>query len=314
MPPIRIFAPAKVNLTLHVTGQRADGYHLLDSLVAFAPVGDWVEVSQADHLSLSVDGPEAAGVPTDDSNLVVRAVLHHARKCGLDGRLALRLTKALPPASGIGGGSSDAAAALRGVMALLHTPELWCRDGKLAVQGHAMAEQAILDLAGLGADVAMCHAPAPVRVRGIGEMMEPTPLPPLPAVLVNPRVEVPTSAVFRALACKDNAPMPAAIPAFAGPRDCILWLRDQRNDLEAPAILAAPVIADVMAALNAQTGVCLARMSGSGATCFALFDTVDQASAACVLLRHERPDWWLASGVLGDQTGISAAQVTRATT
>lgn len=316
MPRTRVFAPAKINLALHVTGLRADGFHLLDSLVAFAPVGDWLEMEVADHLSLTVDGAESAGVPTGATNLVARAVFHHAETCGFDGRLAMRLTKNLPPASGIGGGSSDAAAALRGVMALFGTPEIWCRDGKLALEAHedAIKQLAILDLSGLGADVPMCYAPRPARIGGIGEISAPVPLPDLPAVLVNPRVEVPTPSVFRGLATKSNAPMPTTIPAFAHTRDCILWLADQRNDLQPPAIAAAPVIAEVLAVLSAQPGAGLARMSGSGATCFALFETRIQAQAAHEAIAKAQPGWWVAEGVLGDQTALSVPQVIRATT
>ena len=314
MAGIRVFAPAKINLTLHVTGQRADGFHLLDSLVVFAPVGDWVEVALSDNLSLEVHGPEAAGVPTDGTNLVARAVYHHAEKCGFDGKVALRLTKNLPAASGIGGGSSDAAAALRGVMALMETPEIWCRDGQLAIEAHweAFAQLAVLDLVGLGADVPMCYAPRPARSKGVGEALTPVSLPPLPAVLVNPRVAVPTPAVFRALSHKVNPPMPKVIPAFATPHDCIAWLREQRNDLQTPAIETAPIIAEVVKVLATQPGAALARMSGSGSTCFALFETETQAKAACTRISLTHAGWWVAAGVLGDQTAISAAQVIRA--
>lgn len=316
MPQTKVFAPAKVNLTLHVIGQRADGYHLLDSLVTFAPVGDWLHLAVSDQPSLAVDGPMSANVPADATNLVARAIRHHADICGFDGKLALRLTKNLPPASGIGGGSSDAAAAIRGAMALLNTPEIWCRDGKLAVdigRGGTVVP-AILDLAALGADVPMCHAPKPARIGGIGEALVATTLPRLPAVLVNPRVAVPTPLVFRGLVRKDNAPMPSTIPAFGTARACIAWLRAQRNDLQAPAINAAPLIADVLAVLAAQPGAGLARMSGSGATCFALFNTEAEAEGAQARIAAHHPDWWVAQGLLGDQTARSAPQAMRATT
>ena len=286
MPETEVFAPAKVNLTLHVTGQRPDGYHLLDSLVAFAPVGDVLRVAPGQGLSLHITGPMAGGVPGDGSNLVMKAAALLAGTAPGTRGASLRLDKHLPPASGIGGGSSDAAAAIRG-LALL-----WGDDLPPG-------------LARLGADVPMCLMPHPQRVGGIGDVLEPVTLPPLPAILVNPRVEVPTSAVFRGLARKDNPPMPKAIPAFAGASDCIDWLVTQRNDLQAPAIAAAPVIAEVLGALTALPGCRLARMSGSGATCFALFATETEAGAASAALSARHPDWWVAAGALGDQSDRS---------
>ena len=271
MPPIEVLAPAKVNLALHVTGQRADGYHLLDSLVAFAPFGDRIGLTPAAAPMLRVTGPEAAGVPEGPENLVLRAA-------ALAGRTAeITLEKNLPPASGIGGGSSDAAAVLR---ALGAAPE---------------------GLERLGADVPMCLVPRPARVRGIGEQLEPVTLPPLPAVLVNPRLEVATPAVFRALSWRENPPLPE-LPAFGGAVDCIDWLRERRNDLEPPAVALAPVIGTVLAMLRATPGCRLARMSGSGATCFALYATLAEAEAALARVRIARPSWWAACGALGDQT------------
>ncbi|MEO1949619.1 4-(cytidine 5'-diphospho)-2-C-methyl-D-erythritol kinase [Thioclava sp.] len=278
---IDAFAPAKINLTLHVIGQRADGYHLLDSLVAFGPMGDRLVLRESDALSLSVAGPEAAGVPADPSNLVLKAASLLSRPAGQGAEI--HLDKHLPPASGIGGGSSDAAAALRGLAALWGQP-------------------LPAETARLGADVPMCLTPQPQRVRGIGETLDPVALPPLPALLVNPRVEVPTPAIFKGLDSKDNPPMPEALPTFTGAPDCIDWLATQRNDLQAPAIASAPVIGEVLDGLMMLPGCRLARMSGSGATCFALFETLDGAQAAEAMLAQRRPDWWRASGMLGDQT------------
>lgn len=286
MSRIEGFAPAKINLTLHVTGQRADGYHLLDSLVTFAPVGDRLSVAPADELSLGVTGPEAAGVPEDGSNLVLRAARLLAEKQDIRRGARITLEKCLPAASGIGGGSSDAAAALR----LL--ARLWGLDPLPPPQSFAP----------LGADVPMCLAPVPQRVGGIGEELHPVTLPPLPALLVNPRIEVATPAVFRALASKTNPPMPDSLPAFAGAGECIDWLAAQRNDLQAPAIALAPVIAELLVRLGALPGCRLARMSGSGATCFALFETPVAAEAAAERLRATHPGWWIAAGTLGDQT------------
>jgi len=301
-------AYAKVNLCLHVTGQRADGYHLLDSLVVFAPFGDELRVALADKLSLVVTGPESAGVPEDGRNLVAKAVYHHADKCGLDGRLAMYLVKTLPAASGIGGGSADAAAALRGVMQIFETPEMWpdapIRNGTMEIEAHsdAMKQLARLDLAGLGADVPMCYLSYPARVRGIGDDITRVVLPPLPAVLLNPRVEVSTPAVFKALPQKTN-PMLPDLPRFATQRACIDWLAQQRNDLQAPAMELAPAIAATLATLADLPDCQLVRMSGSGATCFALFETQQQAETALQLVRAARPDWWSACGTLGDQSG-----------
>ena len=268
---MREFAPAKINLALHVTGQRADGYHLLDSIVVFAGVGDWIAVAPADGLSLTVTGPQRAGL-TGDNNLVLRA----ARALGV--AAALELEKHLPVASGIGGGSADAAATLRALCTL---------------RGMAMPDAAAV--LALGADVPVCLAGIPVRMQGVGDVL--TPLRALPdcyVVLVNPGVAVATPAVFKALPRKDNPPM-AAMPACGSAMELAAWLAGQRNDLEAPAMTLAPVIADVKAALQAQHGCLLARMSGSGATCFGLFATEDLAKAAAAALRQDAPAWWVAA-------------------
>jgi 4-diphosphocytidyl-2-C-methyl-D-erythritol kinase len=281
MTAVEVFAPAKVNLTLHVTGQRADGYHLLDSLVAFADVGDRVTLAMAEAPSFRVTGPFAAEVPSDAGNLVLRA----ARLCAPDRSLAIGLEKVLPPASGIGGGSADAAAVARGVAALF---------------GGSVDPGALL---ALGADVPMCLASGPARVGGIGERIAPVAgLPPLAAVLVNPLRPMPTPPVFAALARKDNPPMPDPFPDFAGPDDLIGWLAAQRNDLEAPAAAILPELSGVLAALGACEGARLARMSGSGATCFALFDDEGAAALAADRLGASHPGWWVRAAVLGDQS------------
>ena len=285
MRRIDVFAPAKVNLALHVTGQRADGYHLLDSLVAFSPVGDGLTLTPAEGLGLKVGGPEGAAVPEGPENLVLKAAALFGAGA------AVGLDKCLPAASGIGGGSSDAAAALRGMAALTGQP---LPDAAAVLK--------------LGADVPMCLDPRPARTRGIGEDLTPVALPALPAVLVNPRVEVPTPSVFKALSCKDNPPLPE-IPAFADAGACIAWLADQRNDLQAPAVAQAPVIAEVLAVLAALPGCKLARMSGSGATCFGLFATEAEAEAAQAALARAHPAWWSAHGSLGDQARKAAASL-----
>lgn len=247
-----------------------DGYHLLDSIVVFAGVGDWVTVAPAKVSRLTVTGPCAAGLAGDD-NLVLRA----ARVLGVGAAIALE--KHLPVASGIGGGSADAAATLRGLVAL----------------GADMPDAAAV--LALGADVPVCLAGRPVRMQGVGEML--TPLPSLPAchmVLVNPGVAVATPDVFKALPQKDN-PAIDAVPDWASAADLAAWLSGLRNDLEAPAISLAPVIAEVKAALQARPGCLLARMSGSGATCFGLFASEELAKAAAGALREETPAWWVAA-------------------
>lgn len=292
MTRVRVFAPAKVNLALHVTGRRADGYHLLDSLVVFADVGDDLIVGPAPGLSLTVRGPEAAGVPADASNLALRAAAVMAEGAGA----ALELVKNLPAASGIGGGSADAAAALRAMMALRGIGR-----GALAARAAEFAPQAAAILA-LGADVPMCLLPRPLRARGIGERLDPVDLPAVAAVLVNPRVALPTADVFRALHARDNPPMPGELPDFADAPALARWLALQRNDLEAAALRVQPLVATVLAAVAATGGCLLARMSGSGATCFGLYATEAEALRAAERLRAERPGWWIARTVLGDQS------------
>lgn len=253
---------AKLNLTLHVTGRRDDGYHLLDSLVCFAAVGDRVQLSPG-PLSLVIDGPFATGLVADDDNLCLRA----ARLAG--GNAAIRLTKNLPVASGIGGGSADAAAVLRA----------------MAQMGHPLPDAPEQ----LGADVPVCIGSVTARMQGIGETITPLPaLPPLHLVLVNPRVAVSTPQIFKAMTCCDNLPMPD-IPAFADAAALIGWLQSTRNDLQAPAMSIAPVIGDVLEAL-VHVGAGFSRMSGSGATCFGIFDSADRAASAAAAL--SRKGWW----------------------
>ncbi len=261
---ISVPAPAKINLSLHITGQRADGYHLLDSLVVFAEIGDLVHLRPG-PLSLTITGPFAEGLYADADNLCLRA----AHLAG--GEAAITLEKNLPVASGIGGGSADAAAVLRGFDARPSQPE------------------------SLGADVPVCLAGLPVRMRGLGEILDPVPaLPPLALVLVNPGKGLSTPQVFRALERRDHAPM-GDLPDFPDTAALIAFLRDCRNDLEAPAIRLLPEIATCLEALRDQ-GALLARMSGSGATCFGIFaDMVAARAAAAALSQPGRhPGWWIA--------------------
>ena len=295
---IEVFAPAKINLTLHVTGQRNDGYHLLDSLVAFATIGDVVTISEGDALTLAVDGPENDGLPDDMQNLAMRA----AALVRQDGA-ALTLTKNLPASSGIGGGAADAAAAYRGM--LYHTDRT-CRELSSAskrVVGHH-AEK----LLALGADIPMCLLSRSARVTGIGEHIEPLSLPYVPAVLVNSRLPVATPDVFRALTHRQNASMPDELPVFQDVERLIGWLAGMRNDLEAAALKVAPVIGDVLGALKTFGGCKLARMSGSGATCFGLFTTPEAASDVALELGAAHPDWWVKETVVGEQSALATPQ------
>lgn len=278
-------ARAKVNLALHVTGRRADGYHLLDSLVVFPGLGDRLEAEPGPGLSLSIDGPFGRDLDAGPANLVMRAAGLFAGGQGA----ALRLEKSLPVASGIGGGSADAAATLRLLARLWRLP--------------LPAPDAVL---GLGADVPVCLAGRSCRMQGIGEALTPVALPSFAIVLVNPGVPVPTGAVFAGLASRDN-PGLGALPRF--PDACALfdWLAGQRNDLEPPAVACAPSIGQALAALAAQPDCRLARMSGSGATCFGLFATLPAALAAADALRRAAPDWWVAAAPVANRAATPVA-------
>lgn len=276
--PFQELAPAKVNLALHVTGRRPDGYHLLDSLVVFARVGDLLEAEPAPGLSLTLAGKFAGSLGVDAGNSVLRA----AELLRTPGRgAALRLTKMLPVAAGLGGGSADAAAALR-LLARLWGLEI-------------PAPHAVL---GLGADVPVCLVGGAARMRGIGERLDPVALPPFWLALVNPGVPVSTAAVFAGLASRDNPGLPDP-PEFRDAAALCAWLGAARNDLEAPARAIAPMIETALAALAAQPGCGLARMSGSGATCFGIFAEEAAALAAMAALRSAHPDWWVAAAPAG---------------
>ncbi|MAB00398.1 MAG: 4-(cytidine 5'-diphospho)-2-C-methyl-D-erythritol kinase [Stappia sp.] len=290
-----MLARAKVNYALHVTGQRDDGYHLLESLVAFPQAGDRLTLEtggpgtgtppDGSGPGLCVSGPFAEGLDgagTDD-NLVLRAARAFLSRASEDDAPALsfHLDKTLPVASGIGGGSADAAAALT----LLDQ----AFPGRLTpAELGGIAET-------LGADVPMCLEGRPALVSGIGEAVSPlAALPGHALVLVNPGVPVATPAVFRALSRRDNPPLPplpgtglATLDALTG------WLAATRNDLEAPAIAVCPQIEGVLAALRDQDGVLLARMSGSGATCFAILEDLAGARALANRLAIARPGWWI---------------------
>ena len=279
----RSLAPAKINLFLHVGDRRADGYHNLLSLAVFADIGDWLALAPSNALSLRLTGPFAAALANDAGNLVLKAARALADWAAANGFTAtgveLTLEKNLPIASGIGGGSSDAAAAL--LMLAAH----WT----LPIGIDKLRE---LGLA-LGADVPVCLDARPTLMSGIGEILRPAPeLPPFALVLVNPGVGVPTARIFKGLRTRTGTADPKPFTG-ATAHDLALWLDHLSNDLAAPAIDIAPVITHVEAAITATENCLLARMSGSGATCFGMYATHDQASNAAEALAKAHPDWWV---------------------
>lgn len=283
-------APAKINLTLHVLGRRTeDGYHVLESLVAFAEVSDTLTLAPGPELTLEVFGPTAGPAGPTDENLVLRAARNLAAQVPDMTLGAFRLEKRLPVAAGIGGGSSDAAAALR-LLAELNSLGL-DHPGVVAT---ARAT---------GADVPVCLDPRARMMRGAGEAVGPQlGLAPLPAVLINPGVPVSTAPVFRALGLAPGDTLRgAAHPAVAsdlGPEGVLAAIGQARNDLEAAALTVAPVIADVLAILRDQPGCRLARMSGSGATVFAIFVDPQAAQRASDVVRAGQPSWWVEATTL----------------
>jgi 4-diphosphocytidyl-2-C-methyl-D-erythritol kinase len=277
-------APAKVNLSLHVTGKRPDGYHLLDSLVVFAGIGDVLRGRPAETLSLEIVGPFATGLAGEPDNLVLRAARLLADQMGVSAGAALTLEKHLPIASGIGGGSADAAATLRLLL------RLWRLDASSETfRGliQKLAQQ-------LGADVPVCLRGQAARMRGIGETLEPVPtLPAAGLLLVNPGIALATADVFRTRSALFSVapPLPESWPnvnALAS------YLRTAANDLETPARSLRPEIDAVLLAIGATDGCLIARMSGSGATCFGLFLDPGAAMAAAETLRGR--GWWCWGG------------------
>jgi 4-diphosphocytidyl-2-C-methyl-D-erythritol kinase len=285
-------APAKVNLTLRVIGRRADGYHEIESLVVFAALGDTLTFVPGRVLTLVVRGSTAAATGAVSDNLVLKAARNLAERVD---RLELgrfELSKRLPVAAGLGGGSADAAAALR---ILARTNGMTRDDPRLMQAARAT-----------GADVPVCLDPRPRLMRGTGDVLSPPlDLPRLAAILVNPGVAIATKDVFGLLRSKPHAAEMAtssfALRAREGRRErtaFVAALANDGNDLEAPAISIAPIIADVLAVLRNSAGCRLARMSGSGATCFGLFDSQRAATAAARTLRAAHPAWWVRATVL----------------
>jgi 4-diphosphocytidyl-2-C-methyl-D-erythritol kinase len=287
---IREIARAKVNLTLRVLGRRPDGYHEIESLVAFADAGDRVTLTPRPHCRVRIGGPFARDIV--GANLLARTL---DVLSALDAGLTLgtvELEKNLPVAAGLGGGSADAAALLRAVRQA--NP-----DRADAVAWHEVAAR-------LGADVPVCLAGVPAVMRGIGEMVEPLEgspaLPAMPAVLVNPGRPLATPEVFRALAAAplgadERAPLAVSVPLDAGGLAALM--RERGNDLEGPATALLPAIADIKAALSSQAGCLVAAMSGSGPTCFGLFADTAAAARATATLAHYDPRWWVVETRLG---------------
>ncbi len=282
-------APAKINLSLHIVRRREDGYHDLESLVAFAGSGDVLSLSPGSTLTLETTGPTAAAAGQGDDNLVMRAA--RALRERVEGLVvgAFHLTKRLPVAAGIGGGSSDAAAALR----------LLARANDLAADDPRLFEAA----RATGADVPVCLDPRARMMRGVGERVgPPLGLPPLAAVLVNPGIALETRHVFgrMGLALGQERGLPGHPPLEEGVEPGVLLglLRKARNDMEDAAGVLAPVIPHVLAVLGAAKGCKLARMSGSGTTCFAVFSDCRAAARAAKAIRRDHPGWWVKSTVL----------------
>ncbi len=280
-PAVIKIARAKINLALHITGRRSDGYHLLDTLVVFAHISDEITVRSADQMSLKISGPYLSQLDAGRTNLVIKAaeaLKHKLQKAGISTPgVAIGLDKQLPPASGIGGGSADAAATL------LALKQLWGVDPAL-VDLDRIAIQ-------LGADVPMCLRSIPQRATGIGEKLSAVQLPPLDLVLVNPGIHLSTPKVFSRLEPSFSAPLPQ-IDDVCGSAGLVRWLEKTDNDLQWSAIGLAPKISKVLRVLEGSDECLFARMTGSGATCFGLFPTRDAANQAAQQIAKNEPTWW----------------------
>jgi 4-diphosphocytidyl-2-C-methyl-D-erythritol kinase len=273
-------APAKLNLCLRVTARRPDGYHELDSWVVFTELADRLTIFPDERLTLELTGPFAAALADEPDNLAMRAARRLAAHAGRPPQVRLILDKRIPVTAGLGGGSADAAATLRGLN------RVW---------DLGLASSDLLALAlELGADVPVCLFGRSARMRGIGERLEPIELPALDLVLANPRRAVPTARAFAGL-----GPIGAVVRSEAPPpgsrSDLLDWLRGCPNDLEAPARRLEPLIDRVLEALGQEPGCRLARMTGSGATCFGVFDDPPAAARAAAALRRAHPEWWVVS-------------------
>ena len=284
---------AKVNLTLRVVGRRVDGYHDLESVVAFADCADSLSLTPGAALNLNTTGPLAQACGDAEDNLVFKAAQLLSERVPDLVLGDFILDKMLPVAAGIGGGSADAAAALRQL----------ARANGLELDDPRLIEVARLT----GADVPVCLASNACVMTGIGETLLPLSLPKMPCVMVNPRVPVATRDVFKALGLRNGQLLVSATDVFRGTdwpkagaslEDWVEVLAAEHNDLEAPATRIQPVIGDVLAALSASNGAWLARMSGSGATCFAIYENTADAKRAAQQIQRDHPQWWVHAGIL----------------
>jgi len=278
--PNRITAKAKINLALHITGIRGDGYHLLDSLVTFADIGDVLQFTPNDDYKLSIAGPEGQSLSSESNNLISQAALALFNGNPTLCKVHISLAKNLPVASGIGGGSADAAATLIGLNSFFNLSKT---AGDLTRIGLT-----------LGADVPMCLAGHPLRAQNIGELITPVKLPPFFIVLANPRLHVSTPNVFLRLKQKNN-PALAGFPQSADQASWINWLAEQRNDLQVPACGIAPEISTCLEMLE-QSGALFVRMSGSGATCFGIYQDEAAALRGQSYIEAKQASWWVRSG------------------
>jgi 4-diphosphocytidyl-2-C-methyl-D-erythritol kinase len=276
---IEAVAPCKVNLCLHVTGRRADGFHFLQSLVVFCQFGDRLHITPSDTLSLRVTGAFSQALGPQHDNLVLRAARALQQACGTSKGAAITLEKRVPVGAGLGGGSADAAATLKSLLAL------W-QETLPPAQLMALAAQ-------LGSDVPACLSAQPLWMGGVGEQLQPlVAMPRFWLVLANPSQPLLTADVYRALT-PPFSPTIATPPGWKNRADCLAFLRDTRNDLLAPALSLMPEIATVLAALEAQPGCVLARLSGSGPTCFGLFTEEEAAARASAALAGLHSGWWI---------------------
>ena len=293
MPALSENGRAKVNLTLRVVGRRTDGYHDIESVVAFADCADHLTLTPGSELDLRTSGPLAEACGATSDNLVIKAA-HLLRERVPDLKVgSFTLEKVLPVAAGIGGGSADAAAALR----------LLAQLNGLAFDDQRLREVALAT----GADVPVCLASRPCDMTGVGESLMPLSLPIMPCVMVNPRVPVATKDVFKALGLRNGELLVGATDVLRGTawpeagasvEDWVEVLAASSNDLEAPATRIQPIIGDVISALSATNGAWLARMSGSGATCFAIYENTADAGRAAEKIRQDHPEWWVHAGTL----------------
>ena len=290
---LRVFAPAKINLFLHVGERREDGYHALESLVAFAEAGDSLDITSTDELSLDIAGPFANRLVRNDDNLALRA----ARALKGSSGAHMSLQKNLPVAAGLGGGSADAAAALRGLN------QLWNRN---------LFQTELLGIAAsLGSDVPACLLSRTCWMEGRGERVrEVPPLPQFPLILVNPGVMVPTGEIFAGLNARTGIGAIEPPGLMQNVWELVSYLADAANDLEAPACRFAPLIEDALAALDREPGCVLAQMSGSGATCFGLFEQQQFAVGAAERIAEDHPEWWVrVTRIAAPDAGVPRSEI-----